>query len=282
MQKTDEAYTRIVSGREYWYETSVTIDGTGRLVTEDGDAIILGTLPDSEEPVAIQVDTSTPDSGFQGDGNLFKCVITQPLFKDSTPSVGNAMAGYVDIEMIAPFNVATGAKVCPYIRACNRDEKSEWMQQGEFYIDTRKQTASGGGFEILTIHAYDVLLLAETDYPADNSHAYPLLDIEMVRFIASTLGPGVKVDTRTEDLMTAGYKFPLPVNYSKREVLGMIAAAYGGNFVISPTGTLRLVPFLDLPKETSCLVTESGNRIILGQDENGEDVYILLEEVASE
>ena len=70
--------------------------------------------------------------------------------------------------------------------------------------------------------------------------------------------------------MQAGYYFPLPVGYSMREVLGMIAAAYAGNFIITQTGELRLVTMFDLPPETRNLLTEDGFKIVIG------DLYILV------
>ena len=119
------------------------------------------------------------------------------------------------------------------------------------------------------------MLLAETTYPSDDHHDYPLLDTAMVQFIADNMkvdpgGRGIQVDPRTWNIMTAGYKFPLPVGYSKREVLCMIGAAYAGSFIISPVGELRLVSMFDLPPETRHLVTEDGYKITFGGD------YILI------
>ena len=119
------------------------------------------------------------------------------------------------------------------------------------------------------------MLLSEVTYPSDNAHDYPLLDKTMVQFIADKMKidadcRGIQVDPRTWDIMTAGYKFPLPVGYSMREVLCMIAAAYAGNFIISPTGELRLVSMFDLPSETRHLITDDGYKITFGGD------YILV------
>ena len=66
--------------------------------------------------------------------------------------------------------------------------------------------------------------------------------------------------------MDNGYMFPLPVGYSSREVLGIIAASYGGNFVISDDGQLLLIRLSDLPRETNYLITEFGDVILFGTD----------------
>lgn len=271
MQQTSETYKRILAGK-HWFENSVTIGDFGRLVTESGDLILFG-----ED--AILVDNGGPDSGFR-ENALYSVVTNHEFFTDGTPSVGDAVAGYVDIKMLAPYNIPKNARIALYCRVVNGAETSEWVPQGVYYIDTREQTHSGGR-DILKIKGYDAMLLANVSYPSDDKHDYPLLDKTMVQFIADNMkidpnGSGISVDPRTWELMTAGYKFNLPAGYSMREALGMIAAAYAGNFIISPTGQLRLVSMFDLPPETRVLCTEDGYKIVFGKTADGENVYILV------
>lgn len=266
MQQTSDTYKRIIQG-SHWFETAVTLGDSGRLVDGSGDLITFG-------GDAILVDTGGPESGFRED-TLFSLSTKNPFFKDSSPCVGAATSGTVSIEMIAPFNIPKKARICIYSRAVSESEKSEWVQQGVYFIDTRSQVHDERGFDVLTIDGYDAMMLAEVTYPSDSQHDYPLLDKDMVQFIADNMkidadGSGISVDPRTWDMMTAGYSFPLPVGYSMREVLCMIAAAYAGNFVISPTGELRLVSMFDLPPETRNLITEDGYKITVG------GVYILV------
>ena len=266
MQTTSDTYKRIIAG-EHQFETSVVIGDSGRLVDKDGGLILFG--GDS-----ILVDTGGPESGFRED-KLFSVDSTSEFFKDGYPGVGYANAAYVDISMVAPYNIPRKGRIGIYVRAVNDTEKSEWMPQGVYYIDTREQTHDERGFDVLNIQAYDAMLLAEITYPSDNQHDYPLLDKTMVQFIADNMkidtgGLGIRVDPRTWDIMAAGYKFPLPVGYSMREVLGMIGSAYAGNFIISPTGELRLVSMFDLPPETRHLITDDGYKITFG------GMYILV------
>lgn len=266
MQQTSDTYKRIIQG-SHRFDTSVTLGDSGRLVDGGGNVITFG-------GDAILVDTGDPESGFRED-TLFSVSTKSPFFKDSTPGVGAATSGTVNIQMKAPFNIPKKARICIYSRAVNDTEKSEWLQQGVYFIDTRTQVHDERGFDVLTIDGYDAMMLAESTYPSDNRHDYPLLDKDMVQFVADNMkidadGSGISVDSRTWDVMTAGYKFPLPVGYSMREVLCMIAAAYAGNFVISPTGQLRLVSMFDMPPETRLLITEDGYRITIGGD------YILV------
>lgn len=268
MQTTSDTYKRIISG-EHQFETSVTIGDSGRLVDDDGGLILFG--GDS-----ILVDTGGPEGGFRDDKLFEGSVRTRnDLFKDGTPGVGSVVSGYADIKMVAPYNIPKKARVSIFVRASNGVETSEWVPQGVYYIDTREQTHDERGFDVLNIQAYDAMLLSEITYPSDNQHDYPLLDKTMVQFIADNMkidadGRGIQVDPRTWDIMTAGYKFPLPVGYSMREVLCMVASAYAGNFIISPTGELRLVTMFDLPPETRHLSTDDGYKITIG------GLYILV------
>lgn len=263
MQEVSKLYKQILSGGDHWFETSVTVGENGRLVDDDGGLILFG-------GDAILVDTGGPEAGFRED-KLFSVKSNQEFFKDGCPGVGSAVAGYVDVEMVSPYNIPKKARTAIHVRATNGVETSEWIPQGVYYIDTREQSHTGRGYDVLKFHAYDAMLLAEITYPSDNLHDYPLMDKDIVQFIADNMridpdGRGIQVDPRTWDIMTAGYLFPLPVGYSMREVLCMIGAAYGGSFIISPVGELRLVCMFDLPPETRNLITEDGYKITFGGD----------------
>jgi hypothetical protein len=65
--------------------------------------------------------------------------------------------------------------------------------------------------------------------------------------------------------MNRDYEFT-PFGYTMREMLGYIASAYGGNFIISDDRKLLLVPLGGLRSETYYLVTEGGNPITFGGD----------------
>lgn len=267
MQAVSDLYKKILADDTHWFENSVCIGESGRLVDGSGGLILFG-------GDAILVDTGGPEAGFR-ENQLFSVRTYHDLFKDGTPGVGSAVAGYADVDMVAPYNVPKKARVGLYVRATNGMATSEWLSQGVYYIDTRNQTHTGRGYDKLTFHAYDAMLLAEITYPSDSQHDYPLLDTDMVQFIADNMrinasGRGIQVDPRTWDIMTAGYKFPLPVGYSMREVLCMIGAAYGGSFIISPVGDLLLVSMFNLPPETRHLITDDGYKITFGGD------YILI------
>ena len=73
---------------------------------------------------------------------------------------------------------------------------------------------------------------------------------------------GVELDSRT--VINSTYMVDYPNDYTMREILGYIAAAHGGCWIITPTGKLRLVTLGVLPAETNYLVDEYGNAITMG------------------
>ena len=97
---------------------------------------------------------------------------------------------------------------------------------------------------------------------AQDTSDYPMLDVDMVSLMAQTIG--ITVDQRTIDIMDAGFEFQLPTGYTMREMLGYIASAYGGNFVISDEGKLLLIALGDFPPETNYLIDEHNNVLVFG------------------
>ena len=79
---------------------------------------------------------------------------------------------------------------------------------------------------------------------------------------------GVSVDARTTAWLTAGYLIELPTAYTMRETLEHIAAAYGGNFVISAEGKLLFVPLcgMDEPSAFDYLADENGDALVFGSE----------------
>lgn len=257
MQNTSALYDSIVSSENHWFEVSLAIGESGRLVTENNEVIKFGST-------AILVDTGGALSGFREDV-LISLETSHSVFNEQYPVIGSAVSGQISVKMIMPTaTIPKRARLAPYIRATDGVRYSEWLPKGIYYIDTREVTHDSSGVDVITIHGYDAMLFFEMNYPSDSQHNYPLLDITMVNFLASSVR--ISVDPRTVARMNKGYKFPLPVGYSSREVLGIIASAYGGNFVISDEGQLLLIRLQDLPKDTNYLVTQTGDVLVFGTD----------------
>ena len=255
MQDTSALYNEIIAEDNHWFEVALAIGENGLLTDERGNVLIFG-------DTAILVDTGGADSAFR-ENVLMSLSTKHAVFNENYPVVGSAIAGEIDIAMLNPTNtIPKMARLAPYVRVTDGVRHSEWLPKGIYYVDTRETSNNSNGLDILTIHGYDAMLMFEQNYPSDNSHSYPLLDTTMVQFIADSVN--VPVDPRTFTRMDKHYSFSLPVGYSSREVLGIIAASYGGNFVMSDEGQLLLIRIGDLPKETNYLVTEAGDILVFG------------------
>ena len=257
MQWTSALYRQILSSEDHYFETRVVIGDSGNLITEHGEQILFG-------GTSIVVARTGPDSGF--DENIVFSVKTSLNMFENEPVIGKAVAGEIDLEMLNPSgDIPRMGVVIPYVRAVRIDGdtvlQSEWLQQGTFFIDTREITHNDDGLNVLKLHGYDAMLKAEQDY-ASTQLNWPAKDRSIVGEIASKLG--VSVDPRTWPIMADNYYFPLPTAYTLREMLGFIAGAYAGCFIMTETGQLRLVSMTELPKETNYLTDTYGYVLTFG------------------
>lgn len=183
---------------------------------------------------------------------LYSVTITQPLFEQF--SVGNACSGELKIVFSPRRSIPPMVKIVPFARQMSTEN---WSQLGIFYSDTRKLNQG-----LMEITAYDDMLKAEIVWEPDQSLIFPMTMPDAVTEISRLMG--VSVDTRT--VLNTAYTIDYPANdYTLREVLSYIAAAHGGNWIMTANGQLLLVPlFGSMPPETHYLVTERGNPIVFG------------------
>lgn len=237
MKKTSILYNELFDlylndNSNVYFETRLSIDGNAYLINEEGFNITFGGYR------IIVGEGSNPDLGFS-DEYLISMRSSYNLFSDVTHLIGECVSSFIEIEMLKSVReIKRNSKIIPYVRLTDGVNHSEWIQKGSFYIDTRQEKDTGNGFVHLTLRAYDAMLKAEQDYPWDRL-TWPTTDIAVVRDICSYLD--IELDSRTSAIMTKGYSVQLPAQYSCREVLGYIAAMYGGNFVMSDLGKLLLV-----------------------------------------
>lgn len=265
MQQTSALYRELISDPNHKFEVALVIGESGRLITEWNELLLFA-------GTAILIASSSADSGFREE-MLYSMRTSHSMFSGNTPEVGAVISGEIDVVMKKPTaDIPRRAMLRPYIRVTNGTDTSEWIPQGTYYIDTKEITHNDNGLETLTIHGYDSIILLDANYPSDSSHDYPLLDTSMVQFIANSYD--LSVDTRTWEIMTDGYMIPLPVGYSSREVLGMIASAYAGAFIMTPENQLRLVQINEMPTETRILIDHAGYQLVFGENEG--EVKILV------
>lgn len=254
MQETSSLYKQLLSDTGHWKEYALVIGESGVLINEHSERITFG-------GTAILVASSGADSGFR-ESAIISMSTQKSIFPESTPTVGNCIAGQISVEMVKPKgDIPRRARLAPYIRLTNGKEHSEWIQKGVFFIDNREY--SGDENERMVINGYDHIILTEDEFPS-STHEWPRTDIDVVRDIASEIGTAL--DGRTVQIMNKGYKINYPAGYSMREVLENIAAMYAGSFIMSDTGELLLVTMFGTPKETSYLIDNVGFAITFGGD----------------
>lgn len=279
MQTVSPTYERLVKSLNKRYETKLIIDGVGefgedKLFSISTNLAMFSGQPEIGKAVSaeIYVSMEMPSAEIPRMACLRPYVrVTGIAAKSSAVTIENGVlsspyASYSNGKIT--FSAESGATYANGVLTFPSDSEeeltSEWIPQGVYFIDTREVTANNNGLDILTLHGFDAMMKAEQPY-ASNETVSDAPDTDYVQAIADAIG--VEVDSRTWDIMR-GYSMPMPLGYSMREVLGYIASAYIGSFVITDEGKLRLVSLLGLPDrpEKPMLGDEYGNAIVFGAD----------------
>lgn len=189
-----------------------------------------------------------------GMGDIQSVNITHPLFESL--SVGNACSAELLMSFWPKQEPPRMAEIIPYEREAGTDE---WKQLGIFYIDTRTRKR-----DLLSIVAYDAMLRSEQLWPSDFFGPFPLLMADAVDIACQEME--VELDPRTN--LNKTYSMDsVDDNDSIRNVLSYVAAANGGNWIVTDEGKLLLVPlFSSMPPETHYLIEENGSAITFGGD----------------
>ena len=188
---------------------------------------------------------------------IFSITQTRNIFSSNSPMIGCCCSSVLDIEIIPTSPVPRMAPIVVTTRLKSADgtQYSEWIDAGKYYVDTRSKERDG-----LTMHftAYDSMLKADQPYlPNSAIDEWPCDENDVVDEIAALMG--VTVDERT---VLAGYDVDYPnQDWTMREMLGWIAAANCGNWIITPQNELYLVP---LNTDTSYLGSNSSTAILFG------------------
>jgi len=165
--------------------------------------------------------------------------ISKPLL--DKPALGRVCTGSLSLTVLTEGMAAIpkAAQVDAYcrLRAASGGTVTDWLQQGSYYITSR----SGGS--TLKLTCLDGMIKAGTTYRDKSAFIeWPQTMTAVVNEIASIMG--VSIDPRTVIITGADYKVSYPNDDMLiSEVLGMIAAAHGGNWIMTETGKLRLITF---------------------------------------
>lgn len=171
--------------------------------------------------------------------------------------IGNACSGQLDLSLrkVDSGDIPRMAKVELEYRLTNSTLQSAWIPKGTFWINTREEDPL---MKTVTLHCVDAMMFGEQDFIPEDSNLPPWND-ETMRTVAnmcvqkinaSTTGVNVVFDNPNDIQNTAPYILNAPpVGYTVRQVLSGIAAAHGGNFIITPQNHLRFIPLIPTDTE---------------------------------
>lgn len=169
--------------------------------------------------------------------------------------IGNACCATLKMALYAD-NVPRAATIKRYLRLVNGSQATDWIPKGKFF--TNKRSRDGDYWEI---EAYDAMRKADVVWEPAQSLTFPMSMPTAVNLFCQMMG--VKLDKRT--VLNSAYTIDYPSNdYTIRNELCFIAAAHGGNWIMTDEGNLLLVPLLSMPEETNYLITEHGDAITFG------------------
>ena len=171
------------------------------------------------------------------EGQLFGVTITGGLYKDERFSIGSCVSREIEVRfLLGDAVIPRMAMIQPEVRLVNDNgDVSEWIPKGTFWLDTRELDKETG---IMTIRGYDAMLKGEATYIASGVVGdWPKTMTSVASEIAGLMG--LTMDSR--NTLDPDYMMQLPTDYSMREILGYIAAANAGNWIITDEGKLRLI-----------------------------------------
>ena len=191
--------------------------------------------------------------------------VTGTLYPKRVPIVGGCVARQLDIMVRPKGTIPRMVEIRMETRLVLRDpvsgvntRESEWISKGTFFIDTRDPKNVLG---LVALHCYDAMLKAEEPYLQEgDTGEWPRPMPEVAADIAARMG--VEIDTRT--VLNASYMVDYPNDLTMREILGYIAAAHAGNWIITDAGALRLVGLYNPALVLDYLATENDEEIIVG------------------
>lgn len=170
--------------------------------------------------------------------SIVSAAVELDVFKDESPSVGNVCSGYIGIEMLTPTaELPVTSKMELYNRVVSDVDgaASEWLPRGVYWIDTRKHELTDSGQRTtVSLTGYDAMLKAELSYSPTGT--WPKTDKTLLDEICALL------EIPCDEQLGNGYSIPEPSDFTCRELLGYIAASYGGNWTITEDGKLTLLP----------------------------------------
>ena len=159
-------------------------------------------------------------------------------------SIGNAVSATCQFSVRTDDVIPKSAEVIIKYRLTDDEQTSEWLDAGTYYVSRRSRDPVAG---VLSLTCYDALLKANAEY--EPTGAWPRAMSVIVPEIAALLG--VELDSRTDIETGSAYTVSLPdTGTTINAILCGIAAVHGGNWIITPSGKLRLIPLISAADAT--------------------------------
>ena len=246
MRTAPTNWNTIVGGGDYKYECKLNVAGVdvfqsgiykmeinGSAIGQTGASV--GFALASEIDVELRIiDRDEPDADIDG-GTL--------IWTDGDNAAGGTFWSGGDNEdggTLIGIYIPPMAALIPYIRVVDNvsGDTSDWLKMGKYFIDTREKDAKNGKFKA---HGYDAMLKAEQTYYQSVTSG-SMTAAAVVEEIATLIGVTVHISTNAI-LTLEGTSIPYYAGqYTAREMLGYIAASYGGSFIIDGNEKLKLIP----------------------------------------
>lgn len=186
-------------------------------------------------------------------------------------AIGQAASAELSLSFVPLGPVPKSAKIQLSARLMDGSVSTAWVPQGTYYIDHRDRDME---LDVLSVTAFDRMIFAEEQYFSSGTitGTWPRPASSVVSDICTRLG--ISLDSRSK--IDSALMVTAPVGLTMRDVLRNIAAAHGGNFIITAENKLRLLPLEDLP-DLTLLGDELGNYV---GDEFGNRILIIEGEFA--
>lgn len=183
--------------------------------------------------------SGTAYTGDKVAGGIMPPKLGRHTFSGSQPEVGRCYSATFSCAIFeASAAVPRMATVVPAYRLVLGTQASEWITLGTFYIDTRQVDEVTGA---LILRCFDRMLVGDQTYRDVTAFTtWPQTMSAVASEIATILG--ITLDARTTINTGTGYMVQYPNDLTMREVLGYIAVAHAGNWIITPENKLRLIP----------------------------------------
>lgn len=198
----------------------------------------------------------------------FKCLIGETEYsrnkivdldiEDSVVSnedfeIGAVVSSKLGLTLRTEDIIVNNASIKPFVRFLVDSDPTEWLQQGEMFVDSRLKIGN-----VYKFSCYDKLITASKSYSTDL--LFPNTQYQMLIELAYNLG--IEIEDETLAIINTTYTVsskPEDNLYTFRDIIKFIAISNGCSARMSNVGKLEFVSFVDRTVIKSILASENWN-----------------------